>query len=82
MRNLMKKNVSKRYCSRLVFGGSLGMLVILALLLVACVAHHHLEAPVSRRMLPRDKWPVHPLKLLARPLGRMENLQHLSSRST
>ena len=36
MRNLMKKNVSKRYCSRLVFGGSLGMLVILALLLVAC----------------------------------------------
>ena len=36
MRNLMKKNVSKQYRNRLVIGGSLGMLAILALLLVAC----------------------------------------------
>jgi hypothetical protein len=36
MRNLMKKNVSKQYRNRLVLGGSLGMLVILSLLLVAC----------------------------------------------
>jgi hypothetical protein len=36
MRNLMKKNISKQYRNRLVCGGSLGMLIILALLLVAC----------------------------------------------
>ena len=36
MRNLMKKNVTKRNRNRLVFGGSLGILIILALLLAAC----------------------------------------------
>ena len=36
MRNLMKKDVSKQYCKRMVLGGSLGMLIILALLLTAC----------------------------------------------
>jgi hypothetical protein len=36
MRNLMKKNVSKQHRNRLVCGGSLGMLIILAFLLVAC----------------------------------------------
>src|ERR1700758_4871459 len=36
MRNLMKKNVSKRYRNRLVLQGSLGTLIILALLLAAC----------------------------------------------
>jgi uncharacterized protein DUF4349 len=36
MRNLMKKNVSKQYRNRLLFGGSLGMLIIMVLLLAAC----------------------------------------------
>src|SRR5260370_37068005 len=36
MHNLMKMNVSKWYRNRLVLQGSLGMLIILALLLVAC----------------------------------------------
>ncbi len=36
MRNLMKKNVTKQYRNRIVLQGSLGMLIILALLLVAC----------------------------------------------
>jgi opacity protein-like surface antigen len=36
MRNLLKKNDTKKYRNRIVFMGSLGMLVILALLLAAC----------------------------------------------
>ncbi len=36
MRNLMKKNVTKQYRYRIVLQGSLGMLIILSLLLVAC----------------------------------------------
>lgn len=36
MGKLMKKNVSKEYRNRLIFGGSLGMLIILALILAAC----------------------------------------------
>ena len=36
MGNLMKKNVTKQYRNRLVLQGSLGILIILALLLVAC----------------------------------------------
>jgi Domain of unknown function (DUF4349) len=36
MRNLMKKNVTKQYRNRIVLQGSLGMLIILALLLAAC----------------------------------------------
>jgi Domain of unknown function (DUF4349) len=36
MRNLLKKNDTKKYRNRIVLQGSLGMLVILALLLAAC----------------------------------------------
>src|SRR6266487_5088229 len=36
MRNLMKKNVTKQYRYGIVLQGSLGMLIILSLLLVAC----------------------------------------------
>ena len=36
MRNLLKKNDTKKYHNRVVLQGSLGMLVILALLLAAC----------------------------------------------
>src|SRR5438034_5192928 len=36
MRNLMKKNVTKQYRNRIILQGSLGMLIVLALLLVAC----------------------------------------------
>src|SRR2546429_2704909 len=36
MRNLMKKNATKQYRNRIVLQGSLGMLIILSLLLVAC----------------------------------------------
>jgi hypothetical protein len=36
MRNLLKKNDTKKYRNRVVLQGSLGMLVILALLLAAC----------------------------------------------
>src|SRR5260370_27545326 len=36
MRNLLQKNFTKKHCNRIVFQGSLGILVILALLLAAC----------------------------------------------
>src|SRR5260370_5129971 len=36
MRNLLQKNFTKKHRNRIVFQGSLGILVILALLLVAC----------------------------------------------
>src|SRR5260370_27738789 len=36
MRNLLQKNFAKKHRNRIVFQGSLGILVILALLLAAC----------------------------------------------
>ncbi len=36
MRNIMKKHVSKQYRKRLFFGGSLGILIVIALFVVAC----------------------------------------------